>query len=227
MSEEKEKKPGLIYVMDMESSLSDALVRRMLDMNQRFIFRKWDMEVDPEQELDTYRDNLKGIIISGSAKNIYSKKETPPAISPVFLETGVPVLGICYGMQLMAHMMGQKIIRCWEEQDLDKRTKEAARKDKGEQGVVYLKVNEEGLGSRLFAGLGPNFPVWMKHNWMVEAVPEGWTHTASTKKCEIAAMEMGNLYAVQFHPEPHNSLFGRIIINNFLYLICDSDTPYF
>jgi len=219
---------GLIYIMDMESSLSEALVRRVIDMDQYCVFRKWDMPINPEAETAAYKDSLKAIILSGSAKNVNSTKHTPPNIPPQFLEMGVPILSICYGLQYLAKLRGVKIVRCWDENDPAKRTTKAARKkDKGEQGPTPLFLTEAGRQSILFRGLGASFPVWMKHNWQAEHLPEGWTLTASTEKCPIAAMEYNNMFAVQFHPEPYNSLFGRIIMHNFLSYACGVDTPYF
>jgi len=219
---------GLIYVMDMESSLSDALARRVVDMDQHMIYRKWDMAIDPTQEVSAYKDVLKGIIISGSVKNINSKKVDPPQLPAIFFELGVPILGICYGHQLLGHLAGQKIIRCWDESDLEKRTPANRKKDKGEQGPTMLTLTEDGQKSKLFEGLAKSFPVWMKHNWMVEALPTpNWKLTASTGKCGVAAMEVGNIYSVQFHPEPFNSLFGKIILHNFMQNICGVETPYF
>jgi GMP synthase (glutamine-hydrolysing) len=218
---------GLIYIMDMESSLSDALARRVLDMNQHMIYRQWDMQVDPTQEVTAYKEHIKGIIISGSGKNINGKKVTPPMVPEIFFQLGVPILGICYGHQLLGHMTGQKVVRCWDEPDKAKQTKEARKKDKGEQGPTKLVLTEDGKNSVLFEGLAGAFPVWMKHNWMVETLPDKWKLTGSTEKCPIAAMEVGNIYAVQFHPEPYNSLFGRIILHNFMEKICGVETPYF
>lgn len=213
--------------MDMESSLSEALVRRIIDMDQYCVFRKWDMPINAEAETAAYANSLKAIILSGSAKNVNSTRYTPPNIPPQFLELGVPILAICYGLQYLCKLRGVKIVRCWDEQDPEKRTKEARKKDKGEQGPTLMNLSEEGKQSVLFRGLGGQFPVWMKHNWMAEQVPEGWTLTASTDKCPVAAMEFGNMFALQFHPEPYNSLFGRIILHNFLSYACGVSTPYF
>ena len=120
------------------------------------------------------------------------------------------------------------LVRCWDENDPAKRaTKAARKKDKGEQGPTPLFLTEAGRQSILFRGLGAAFPVWMKHNWMAEHLPEGWTLTGSTAKCPVAAMERGHFYALQFHPEPQHSLFGRIVLDNWLTLACGLDTPYF
>ncbi len=216
-----ETKEGLIYIMDMESGLAPSVARRIVDMGQYFIYRRWDMPVDVAQEMNTYKDVLRGVILSGSSKNINSTKYRPPNVAPALFEAGVPVLGLCYGMQFMAHAVGTRIVRCYDEQDPAKRKK----KDKGEQGPTTLfRTKEESL---LFRGLGDKFPVWMKHSWMAESLPEGWKLTASTAKCPIAAMERGHFYALQFHPEPQHSLFGRIIIDNWLTLACGLSTPYF
>ncbi len=218
---------GLVYIMDLESSLSDALARRIMDMDQYCVFRKWDMAIDAEAETAAYADSLKAIILSGSAKNVNSTRYIPPSIPPQFLELGVPILAICYGLQYLCKLRGVKIVRCWDEQDPGKRTKAAKKKDKGEQGPTALRLTEAGKQSVLFRGLGDVFPVWMKHHYQAEALPEGWTLTASTSKCPIAAMELGNMFALQFHPEPYNSLFGRIILHNFLTYACEVRTPYF
>ncbi len=219
--------PGLIYVMDMESSLSEALANRVIQMDQYMVFRKWNMDVDAVAEVAAYKDTLKGLIISGSARNVNSTKYAPPSIPTELYEIGVPVLAVCYGMQYLAHLLGQKVVRCWDEQDLKKRTKAAGKKDEGEQGPTSIHLTEEGRISPLFQGLGTDFDVWMKHTWMVKDLPEGWTLTASTDKCPIAAMQSGNIYATQFHPEPHNSLAGKMILHNFFTYICGVRTPYF
>lgn len=216
---------GLIYIMDMESSLSEALVRRVIDLDQYVIYRRWDMKVDPRAEMEAYKDELKGLIISGSARNVNSQKRPPPTIPAEMFQANVPTLAICYGMQYLAHLQGMPIVRCWSEDDPAKRTKEASKTDKGEQGPIMFQRSE--VPSILFRGLGDSFPVWMKHNWMLGDVPPGWSVTGRTARCPIAAMELGNIYALQFHPEPFNSLFGKIILHNFLSHVCQVTTPCF
>ena len=221
------KNNGMIYIMDMQSGLAEALARRVIQMGQQIIFRKWDADIDAAAEVEAYGNVLKGLIISGSVRNINSKKHKPPVIPPELFNVGVPVLSICYGMQYMAHVMDRRIIRCWGEEELGKRTKSAAKKDRGELGPTEVNLTEEGKSSLLFKGLADNFDVWMKHNWMVEELPEGWVLTGSTARCPIACMERGNMYATQFHPELSNSLAGKMILHNFFTHICEVDTPYF
>lgn len=216
---------GLVYLMDMESSLSEALVRRVVDMGQYVVFRKWDMEVDPAAEMQAYRNSLRAVIISGSAKNINSKRHQPPVLPIEVFQSGVPILAICYGMQYLGHLCGINIVRCWDEVDPAKRTAKSAKDDKGEQGVTMFHRTPE--DSLLFRGLGNSFPVWMKHNWMLENVPPGWKLTGGTEKCPVGAIENGTIFALQFHPEPSTSLFGRIILHNFLTHACGLTTPYF
>lgn len=218
---------GLVYILDMGSTLADAVARRLIDFGQYMLYRPWDMTTDVAGELNAHKDVLKGIIISGSSKNINSKRYIPPHLPVEVLQANVPILAICYGMQYLAHVQGIRIIRCWDEQDISKRTKAARKKDKGEQGPVMFHRTAEGAESPLFAGLGDSFPVWMKHNWMLEGVPERWGSLGRTDKCPVAAMQLGNIYALQFHPEPYYSLSGRIILNNFITRICQLDTPYY
>ena len=215
---------GLVYIFDMESGLADSLTRRILDMHQYLIFRSWDMKLDADKEVAAYGPSLRALIISGSARNINGKKNPIPTIPAAFLASGVPVLAICYGMQYLAHLLGVPVVRCWDEPLPINRTKATAKTDKGEQGVVTFQRQADSV---LFRGLGTEFPVWMKHNWMLGDVPPDWTVTGRTDKCPIAAMERGNLFALQFHPEPANSLYGRIIIHNFLSFACGLKTPYF
>jgi len=223
MSEETQQ--GLFLVLDMESGLADALIRRVTDMGQYHVFRPWNAKVDVAKELDSYKDILRGVIISGSGKNIHSDKHAPPSIPAEIFQVGAPILAICYGLQYLAHLQGIPIVRCWDESDPNKRTKKAAKHDKGEQGPVLFHRTE--TDSLLFRGLNSTFPVWMKHNWMAQSVPAGWTHTGFTDKCSAAAFECGNIYCLQFHPEPFNSLFGKIILQNFFTQVCKVRTPYF
>ncbi len=216
---------GLIYIIDMESTLSESLVRRVIDMGQYVVFRKWNMDIDPVAEVEAYRKTVRGLIISGSARNVNAKKKSPPSVPPALFQLPIPILSICYGMQYLARLQGVEIVRCWDEQDPTKQTRASAKKDKGEQGpTMFHRTNTPSI---LFQGLGQSFPVWMKHNWMLEGVPEGWAHTGRTDKCPVAAAEVGNIFALQFHPEPYSSLYGKIILQNFLAYACDVDTPYF
>ncbi len=215
----------MFLVLDMESGLAESLANRVLTMDQQFIFRKWDAQVDVAAEITAYQEVLKGIIISGSAKNVNSKKYVPPFVPPELFQVGVPILGICYGMQLIAKLLGQEIVRCWGDPE-----KKCKKKDKGEQGVVTTYLTDAGLvgaGADLFRGVGDTFEIWMKHAWMVQDIPEGWAITARTARCPVAGLSRGNVHLVQFHPEPYYSLAGKMIMHNFFTRVCGVETPYF
>lgn len=219
------KRDGLIYVVDMESSLGTSITRRVLDMVPYVHFHRWDMEVDYGRYFESVKQVLRGIVITGSSKNINSNKHVAPFLPPEIFQTGVPILAICYGLQYLCHVQDVPITRCWDEADPEKRTNGKAKKDKGEQGpVLFYRTDAH---SELFWGLGPVFPVWMKHHFMAESLPPGWTLTGSTEKCPVAAIETGHIYGLQFHPEPYHSLFGKLILNNFFTRICGMNSPYF
>ena len=218
-------KDGIIYVIDMESSLGTSITRRVLDMVPYVHYHRWDMPIDFERYFESSYRVIRGIIITGSSKNINSEKSVAPFLPPAVFQANVPILAVCYGLQYLCHVQNIPIIRCWSETDPAKRTKAIAKKDNGEQGpVMFCRTDTH---SELFWGLGPVFPVWMKHRFMAESLPPGWTLTGSTEKCPVASIEAGHLYALQFHPEPYHSLFGKVILNNFFTRICGLRSPYF
>ncbi|HIE12614.1 MAG TPA: glutamine-hydrolyzing GMP synthase [Desulfotomaculum sp.] len=142
-----------------------------------------------------------GIILSGGPSSVY--EENAPALPLAVFEMGVPVLGICYGMQLMGHLLGGRVVR-------------ASHREYGRARIGI--TGSEGL----FKGLAGKTWCWMSHGDRVEAVPPGFVVSASTDSAPIAAMEDNTrrLYAVQFHPEVVHTPEGRRMIENFLYGIC-------
>jgi GMP synthase (glutamine-hydrolysing) len=148
----------------------------------------------PASELAACR----GVIISGGPASVY--EEGSPRIDPALLQAGVPVLGICYGQQLMAYFGGGRV----------------SKGEKGEYGFAEL---ERAGTSALFAGVPERYPVWMSHRDTVTGVPEGFAVLASTKTCAIAAMghEASKLYGVQFHPEVVHTAHGTDVLRNFLF----------
>ncbi|MFZ5622913.1 MAG: glutamine-hydrolyzing GMP synthase [Gemmatimonadota bacterium] len=146
--------------------------------------------------------NPKGIILSGGPNSVYDPGA--PTVDPRVLDLGVPVLGLCYGMQLMAHVAGGKV----------------APSDRREYGRAMLRVE----GGRLFQGFSPDeeTPVWMSHGDHVDTPPPGYRVVASSDNTPVAAMEHESrpLHAVQFHPEVAHTARGGEIIANFLFGIC-------
>ena len=148
-----------------------------------------------------------GVIFTGGPDNVYAPDA--PACDRGVFELGVPVLGICYGMQVMCHSLGGQVSPC----------------DKSEYGVVDTRLTGE---SRFFGDLDKAQRVLMSHTDYVSAAPEGFVVTAQTSLCPAAAMEcpQRNLYAVQFHPEVENTVNGKPMLRRFLYEICGATGDY-
>ncbi len=144
----------------------------------------------------------KGIILSGGPNSVYG--EGVPTAQPELLGIGIPVLGLCYGMQVLAQLSGGNVIAA----------------DRREYGRADVRVE----GGKLFKGFnaGATTPVWMSHGDHVEAVPPNWHLTASSENSPVAAMEHDTLplHAVQFHPEVAHTPRGGEILANFLFEIC-------
>ncbi|MGN0753186.1 MAG: glutamine-hydrolyzing GMP synthase [Aristaeellaceae bacterium] len=142
-----------------------------------------------------------GVILSGGPASVLDADA--PTIDPAVFSLGVPVLGICYGMQLMAHLLGGDI----------------RRGDTREYGRTTVQVDD---ASGLLAGITGEITCWMSHTWQVVKVPEGFHVTAHTASCPTAAManESRRLYGVQFHPEVTHTNRGTEMLRSFLLDIC-------
>ena len=140
-----------------------------------------------------------GIIFTGGPASVFEKNA--PTVEKAMLEAGIPILGICYGCQLMAHLSGGKV--------------GVGPREYGKQ-IMTVK------NSPLFKDIPTDSQCWMSHTCYVEEVPAGFTVTATTATCPVAAMANPekNLYGVQFHPEVMHTTFGNAVLKNFLYEIC-------
>jgi len=148
---------------------------------------------------------VKGLIVSGGPNSVYDPSS--PTVDPAIFESGARVLGICYGQQLMAHLLGGTV----------------QLGDKGEYGLATLHMLADGAGSNsLFHGISGPQQVWMSHRDLVTAVPPGFSVLGGTATCSIAAIAAParGLFAVQFHPEVVHTSRGRDILSNFLFGIC-------
>ena len=148
-----------------------------------------------------------GIIFTGGPDSVYAPGA--PTCDPELLRLGVPVLGICYGMQLMCHLCGGRVEHC----------------ERSEYGTLEAELDAGVLFGRACAG---TTAVLMSHTDRVTVLPEGFTATARTQLCPVAAMEdpARGLYAVQFHPEVEHTRLGTKIIRRFLYEICGAAGGY-
>src|SRR6267143_969745 len=147
-----------------------------------------------------------GLILSGGPLSVY--EEGPPQVDPEALRAGVPVLGICYGMQLIAHHLGGKV-------------------DPGqarEYGPALLAVREP---NGLFKGLNSELPVWMSHGDHVSQLPPGFHSLASSGNSPVAAFANDHgIFGIQFHPEVVHTPSGREVLRNFLYGVCQCDASW-
>lgn len=145
--------------------------------------------------------NPKGIIFTGGPASVLDPKA--PICDREVFELGIPILGICYGMQLMSHMLGGTVEKA----------------EQREYGKVNITFD---TSSMLFEGIEKESTCWMSHTYYVNNLPEGFVKCADTPNCPVAAIENREkkLYGVQFHPEVVHTPKGRDILNNFLYKIC-------
>ena len=144
----------------------------------------------------------KGIIISGGPASVYDPGS--PTVDAAIFAHGQPVLGICYGQQLMAHLLGGQV----------------RRGEKGEYGLATLELDE--TTDPLFAGLGGRQQIWMSHRDVVGVLPEGFSATGRTETCAVAAIAapQRKLYGLQFHPEVVHTARGKEYLANFLFRVC-------
>ena len=142
-----------------------------------------------------------GVILSGGPSSV--NDPDAPHCDPAVYDLGVPVLGICYGMQLTAHLLGGQVEKAKER----------------EYGRVMVRMKERAC---LLEGMSEKSSCWMSHTWQVSVCPPGFHPIAETDNCPIAAManEERKIYGVQFHPEVTHTDEGKQLLHNFLYDIC-------
>ena len=187
----------LVIVLDFGGQYNQLIARRIRECHVYCEMIPFDT---PLAEIKA--KNPKGIVFSGGPSSVYG--ETAPKVSLEIYELGIPVLGICYGMQLMALDLGGSV------------QKETSNR---EYGKANLKTVEQAC---LFADLPGEMQCWMSHGDSVEAPPQGFMITASTGHTPVAAMEnrKKKLFGVQFHPEVRHTPFGNQILQHFLFDIC-------
>ncbi|MGZ7443427.1 glutamine-hydrolyzing GMP synthase [Paenibacillus sp. TH7-28] len=186
----------MIVVLDFGGQYNQLIARRIRDLGVYSELLPFNTPVERIRELAP-----KGIVFSGGPSSVYA--ENAPHIDPAVYDVGVPILGICYGMQLMAHQLGGKVER-------------AAKREYGKADVDFAE------NSVLTRGLQAKQTVWMSHGDHVTKLPEGFVVEASTEHAPIAGFANAErkMYGVQFHPEVRHSIHGNEMIRNFLYEIC-------
>ncbi|MCD4830753.1 MAG: glutamine-hydrolyzing GMP synthase [Anaerohalosphaeraceae bacterium] len=187
-----------IVIIDFGSQYGQLIARRVREFNVYSIIHQ------PSVSLETIKNikNLKGIILSGGPASVYAKGA--PKCDDGILELGVPVLGICYGMQWACNVLGGEILAA----------------DSREYGRAEISIVDD---SDLFAGLGDKTSVWMSHGDQVAKLDSNFETIAKTQTCPHAAVKHKSkkFYGLQFHPEVSHTSRGQEIIKNFVYRLCN------
>ena len=185
-----------VVVLDFGAQYGQLIARRVRDLHVYSEILPCDA---PAAEISAAKPCA--IILSGGPASVYA--EDAPSVDPAVFELGVPILGFCYGQQIMAKTLGGMV----------------GHTEKGEYGAATI---ERVAPSRLLDGTPDEQTVWMSHRDAVAKVPEGFVITSSTDVCPVASMECAerNLYATQFHPEVRHTRYGTQILSNFLFGIC-------
>lgn len=185
-----------ILIIDFYGQYNQLIARRVRECNVYSEIVPFSTSIEKIKE-----KNPKGIIFTGGPASVF--EENSPKCDPEIFNLGIPVLGICYGMQLMTHMLGGEVQKA----------------DKREYGVTSVKINNN---SKLFNGFDNTNDCLMSHTDFVARLPEGFENIGSTDHCPNAAMQntSKNFYGIQFHPEVNHTNKGTEIIRNFVYNVC-------
>ena len=194
--EEKQVEKENVIVLDFGGQYNQLIARRVRECNVYCEVHPYTIGLDKIREM-----NPKGIIFTGGPNSVYG--EDSPRIGKEIYELGIPILGICYGSQLMAYTLGGSV-----------KTAPVSEYGKTEVDVT--------TSSRLFSNVSEKTICWMSHTDYIEKAPEGFTITATTPVCPVAAMENAErkLYATQFHPEVMHTQEGMTMLRNFVIDIC-------
>lgn len=189
-------KKEMVIVLDFGGQYNQLIARRVRECNVYCEVHPYNLGLDKIKEL-----NPKGIIFTGGPNSVYG--EGAVRCEKEMFELGIPILGICYGSQLMSYMLGGKVSTA----------------PVSEYGKTEVEVDNS---SKLFKNISKKTICWMSHTDYIEAAPEGFKVVAHTPVCPVAAMEYPekNLYAVQFHPEVMHTKEGTKMLSNFVYDIC-------
>lgn len=187
----------LVIVLDFGGQYNQLIARRVREASVYCEVMPYDTPIEKIKA-----KNPKGIILTGGPSVVY--EEDAPLVGKELFESGIPVLGICYGSQLMGYVLGGNV-------------EKAAQREYGKT-EIELKIDNP-----LFENLEKNTTCWMSHTYYTSNPPEGFDIIAWTETCPVGAMANveKKLYAVQFHPEVVHTPRGKDILNNFLFKVCD------
>jgi GMP synthase (glutamine-hydrolysing) len=188
-----------ILILDFGSQYTQLIARRVREAHVYCELHPFDMDLEAIKEFSP-----RGIILSGGPKSIYDAGA--PAVEEALFDLGIPVLGICYGMQLLAEHFGGKVVPA------------------GKREYGHADLESKGTPGPLFDGffIDGKSPVWMSHGDHVETLPDGFEVVSETENAPVAAIQNveRNLYGVQFHPEVNHTPRGEIIVDTFVRKIC-------
>ena len=185
-----------VIVLDFGGQYNQLIARRVRECNVYCEVVPYKTSIE-----EIKKKNPKGIIFTGGPNSVY--EESSPKYNNEIYSLGIPILGICYGSQLIAHSMGGKVEKA----------------PTREYGKISIKLSD----SLLFDGLAQETICWMSHTDYISQIPDGFKITASSDSCPCAAYENAGkkIYAVQFHPEVNHTVFGKEMLRNFLYKVCE------
>ncbi len=186
-----------VLVLDFGGQYNQLIARRVRDHHVYAEIIPYNKITVDEIKAAGY----KGVIFTGGPNSVYDMSS--PHFDPAILDADIPILGICYGCQLIAYMAGGTV--------------ESA-EGSSEYGMIKLHASE----SLIYSDIPSESIVWMSHTDYVSKLPEGFTLTGTTDKCPCASMENAakKIYAVQYHPEVTHSEYGKQLLYNFLYKVC-------
>ncbi|MCM1159265.1 MAG: glutamine-hydrolyzing GMP synthase [Bacteroidales bacterium] len=186
----------LVIVLDFGGQYNQLIARRVRECNVYCEVHPYTIGMDKIKKM-----NPKGIIFTGGPNSVY--KEESPRCEKELLEIGIPILGICYGSQLISYLLGGEVVTA----------------PVSEYGKTEVTVNQNTV---LFDGVEEKTICWMSHTDYIAKAPEGFQVVAATPVCPVAAMECPEkkLYAVQFHPEVMHTTEGMKMLSNFVYKVC-------
>lgn len=185
-----------VLILDFGGQYDQLIARRVRECGVYCEVHPYTLGLEKIREMSPV-----GLIFTGGPNSVFLPNS--PLIAREVLEMGIPVLGICYGIQVLAHVLEGEVVS----------------PDTGEYGKIHARFDGK---SALFDGLSTEGTVWMSHNDCIARLPEGFRPTATTDSCPVAAMENAEkrIYGVQFHPEVNHTENGSAMLRNFLFKVC-------